>query len=332
MAAAPSPFASVRLADVPTGPITTNPIPGLRDIPRVLVEAAMEFVVPEDREWARAMPDLRANLRHAQAFATNFLNGAPPGEPLSREEIIGLHMYTMDSPFFRILNARLRSENRDLLRPYLIRAVLAIDADVAKGLIVVACSENRVERTGDRTGQIVWKRTDLNSPYAAVVAEDVVLVTENGGARVTRLEKGSGMTRSTFGEGTLKGPTGIAVAANGDIVVADWTTKQVHVFDGKGNLLRSLGQGRLQNPHGMSVDGRGRVYVADYNSCTVVVLDGVSDAVLATIAAGGNAFGVAVTDGGQIVASVMVGDKGWLGTKRRGMLSVIGSCSSETTV
>jgi hypothetical protein len=119
MAAAPSPFASVRLADVPTGPITTNPIPGLRDIPRVSVEAAMEFVVPEDREWARAMPDLRVNLRHAQAFATNFLNRAPPGEPLSREEIIGLHMYTMDSPFFRILNARLRSENRDLLKPYL---------------------------------------------------------------------------------------------------------------------------------------------------------------------------------------------------------------------
>ncbi len=79
----------------------------------------MEFVVPEDREWARAMPDLRANLRHAQAFATNFLNRAPPGEPLNREEIIGLHMYTMDSPFFRILNTRLRSENRDLLKPYL---------------------------------------------------------------------------------------------------------------------------------------------------------------------------------------------------------------------
>jgi hypothetical protein len=119
MAAAPSPFASVRLADVPTGPITRNPIPGLRAIPRVSVEAAMEFAVSEDREWADAMPDLRENLRHAQAFATNFLNRAPPGEPLNREEIIGLRMYTMDSPFFRILNTRLRSENRDLLRPYL---------------------------------------------------------------------------------------------------------------------------------------------------------------------------------------------------------------------
>jgi hypothetical protein len=212
-------------------------------------------------------------------------------------------------------------------------AVLAIDADVDKGLIVVACGENRVERTRDRTGQTVWKRTNLNSPYAAVVAGDVVLVTENGGARVTRLEMGSGMTCSTFGEGTLKRPTGIAVAANGEIVVADWSTKQVYVFDWEGRLLRSLGQGRLQNPHGVSVDGRGRVYVADYNSYAVVVLNGASGAVLATLNVKGNALGVAVTNGGQIVASVRVRRvKGWLGTKRRGMLSVIGSCSSETTL
>jgi hypothetical protein len=84
----------------------------------------MEFVVSEDQEWARAMPELRVAFEHASIFATNFLTrpppGAPPGgEPLNREEIIGLHMYTMDSPFSRILNARLRSENQDLLKPYL---------------------------------------------------------------------------------------------------------------------------------------------------------------------------------------------------------------------
>jgi YVTN family beta-propeller protein len=182
-------------------------------------------------------------------------------------------------------------------------AVLAIDGDVAGGLIVVSYNENRVERTG----RTAWKRTDMKRPYAAVVAGDVVLVTESGAARVARLDLGSGATRGTFGEGTLKSPFGIAVGAGGEIVVADCGTKQVHVFDGQGRPLRSLGQGRLQYPRGVCVDGRGRVYVADYYACAVVVLDGASGAVLATIAVGGYAWGVAVTLGGQMVASVRNG-------------------------
>jgi streptogramin lyase len=184
-------------------------------------------------------------------------------------------------------------------------AVLAIDGDVAKGLIIVAWYENRVERTG----RTAWKRADLKQPYAAVVAGDAVLVTESGAARVARLDIGSGATRGTFGEGTLKDPHGIAVAAGGEIVVADgyYGTKQVHVFDGQGRPLRSLGQGRLQSPCGMCVDVRGRVYVADNLAHAVVVLDGASGAVLATIAVDGHARGVAVTRRGQIVASVLCG-------------------------
>jgi DNA-binding beta-propeller fold protein YncE len=185
-------------------------------------------------------------------------------------------------------------------------AVLAIDGDVAGGLIVVSCSENRVERTG----RTVWKRSDMKQPWAAVVAGDAVLVTEYDAARVARLDMGSGATRGTFGEGTLKNPQGIAVGADGEIVVADRSTQQVHVFDGQGRPLRSLGQGRLQWPFGVCVDGRGRghVYVADYAARAVVVLDGASGAVLATIAVGGNAQGVAVTRRGQIVASMWKGE------------------------
>jgi hypothetical protein len=178
-------------------------------------------------------------------------------------------------------------------------AVLAIDGDVAGGLIVVAWYENRVERTG----RTAWKRTDMKQPWAAVVAGDAVLVTEYGAARVARLDMGSGATRGTFGEGTLKNPEGIALGAGGEIVVADYSTKQVHVFDGQGRPLRSLGQGRLQNPFGVCVDGRGRVYVADYNAGAVVVLDGASGAVLATIAVDHIVYGVAVTRRGQIVVS-----------------------------
>jgi DNA-binding beta-propeller fold protein YncE len=182
-------------------------------------------------------------------------------------------------------------------------AVLAIDGDVASGLIVVSCNENRVERTG----RTAWKRSDMKFPYAAVVAGDAVLVTEHGAARVARLEMDSGATRGTFGEGTLKNPVGIAVGAGGEIVVADYGTKQVHVFHGQGRLLRSLGQERLQYPWGVCVDGRGRVCVADFDARAVVVLDGASGAVLATIAVDGNSYGVVVTRRGQIVVSVWSG-------------------------
>jgi streptogramin lyase len=184
-------------------------------------------------------------------------------------------------------------------------AVLAIDGDVACGLIVVSYGESRVERTG----RTAWKRTDMKDPYAAVVAGDAVLVTEYGAGRVARLDMDSGATRGTFGEGTLKHPQGIVVGAGGEIVVADYSTKQVHVFDGQGRPLRSLGQGQLWGPWGVCVDGRGRVYVADWSARAVVVLDGASGAVLATIAVRGGLMmhgvrGVAVTRRGQIVASV----------------------------
>jgi DNA-binding beta-propeller fold protein YncE len=200
-------------------------------------------------------------------------------------------------------------------------AVLAIDSDVAGGLIVVSVNEKRVERTG----QTAWKRTDLKDPWAAVVAGDAVLVTENGAARVARLDMGSGVTRSTFGEGTLKYPYSIAVGAGGEIAVADPGTQLVHVFDGQGRPLRSLGQGWLRGPCGVCVDSRGRVYVADGIARVVVVLDGASGEVLARIAVGGNVHGVAVTDRGQIVASAIVEVKGWLKTKQRGMLFVTDS-------
>ena len=61
----------------------------------------------------------------------------------------------------------------------------------------------------------------------------MVLVTETDGGgrsgRVVRLALGSGATVGTVGDGILQWPMGIAVAATGEIVVADGGTKLVHV-------------------------------------------------------------------------------------------------------
>ncbi len=182
-------------------------------------------------------------------------------------------------------------------------AVLAIDGDLASGLIIVASSQKRVERTG----HIAWKRTDLIQPWAAVLVGDAVLVTENGESRVVRLDMATGATRDTFGGGTLKNPQGIAVAAGGEIVVADYGTKLVHVFDWQGQPLRNLGQKLLHYPCDVCTDSRGRVYVADSTARKIFMLDGASGALLDTINAGGPAVGVALTHRGQIVTSVLQG-------------------------
>jgi streptogramin lyase len=249
------------------------------------------------------VPDLAALLPSRKLAGAVFKN--PCNISLARDGSILVADYAVGAPAMQVWPDGTRPSQQLPAATANATAVLAIDGDVAGGLIVVACDEGRVERTG----RTAWKRTDMNRPWAAVVAGDALLVTEYGAARVARLDMGSGATRGTFGEGTLKNPRGIAVGAGGEIVVADSTTQQVHVFDGQGRPLRSLGKGRLHWPYGVCVDGSGRVYVADYNAGAVVVLDGASGAVLATIAVDGGALGVAVTRRGQIVASVHNGKR-----------------------
>jgi hypothetical protein len=247
------------------------------------------------------VPDLAALPPHRALAEAVFTN--PFFISLARDGSILVADWAVGAPAMRVWPDGTRTPQQLPPATTYASAVLAIDGDIASGLIVVAWDEGRVERTG----RTAWKRTDLKCPMAVVVAGDAVLVTELGAARVARLDMGSGATRGTFGEGTLKNPAGIAVGPGGEIVVADNPREGpelVHVFDGQGRPLRSLGQGQLRHPWGVCVDGCGRVYVADGGARAVVVLDGASGAVLATIAVKSRAYGVAVTHRGQIVASV----------------------------
>lgn len=176
------------------------------------------------------------------------------------------------------------------------------------GYLVVSFHEHRVERTGS----IAWKRTDLKNPWAAVVVDrgNTALVTDKGAGQVVRLALDSGQTIGVVGKGVLKGPRGIAVGPGGNVFVADYGTKLVHVFDHHGTALRTLGA-KIQatgltlglEPMGVSVDPRGRVYVAHAQGKTVVVLDGVSGAKLAAIDVVGGPRGVLVTAGGALVVT-----------------------------
>jgi DNA-binding beta-propeller fold protein YncE len=194
-------------------------------------------------------------------------------------------------------------------------AVLAIDGDVAKGLIVVSWAEGRVERTGSTA----WKRTDLRRPWAAAVAKDTVLVTESGAGRVAVLDLASGEAGKPFSGEGLYLPRGIAVSTAGHVYVSDASTASVHVFDDTGALLRVIGEGILRNPRGLCVAQTSRVYVADVGLKTVVLLDGETDALLSSIEVDGHPQGVCVDESGRLVVSVwngvpQVGSAGWLFT------------------
>ncbi len=39
--------------------------------------------------------------------------------PMSHDEIAVWHLYTQESPFYMILNARMRSEDRTMVKPFL---------------------------------------------------------------------------------------------------------------------------------------------------------------------------------------------------------------------
>jgi len=74
-------------------------------------------------------------------------------------------------------------------------------------------------------------------------------------------------------------PTGVAVAANGDVYVADgYGNSRVAKFDAEGNFLLTWGEpgdgpGQFSNPHAITIDAEGRVYVADRNNARVQIFD-----------------------------------------------------------
>jgi hypothetical protein len=71
-----------------------------------------------------------------------------------------------------------------------------------------------------------------------------------------------------IGKGQFDSPTGIAVDASGNVLVADTNNGRIEKFSPKGTFLSILvikgsGQGQLGAPNGIAVDGAGNIYVAD---------------------------------------------------------------------
>ena len=80
---------------------------------------------------------------------------------------------------------------------------------------------------------------------------------------------------------TIKGlnnPAGIAVCANGDIVVAEFTGNCITIFNKKGEMIRSIKRtklGEFKNPHGVAISNDGHILVTDDHRLQKLTTDGV---------------------------------------------------------
>jgi streptogramin lyase len=132
------------------------------------------------------------------------------------------------------------------------------------------------------------------SPHKLTVDRDgSVWLADNGAHVIYKLDQ-NGKVLMTLGQKGVAGPgtnqfdapTEVAVAANGNIYVADGHTgggtatgnARVVVFDKTGKFLRTwgkkgMGPGELDVPHTIALDSQGRVFVGDRQNNRIQVFD-----------------------------------------------------------
>lgn len=140
----------------------------------------------------------------------------------------------------------------------------------------------------DPSGEYVrsWGSGVIADSHGIFAARDGrVLVVDRDAHQVLAFDR-EGILLQSIGErhhprlqGPFNHPTGVAVAAGGDIFVADgYANASVHRFSREGELLVSWGApgrrpGEFMTPHAVSVDERNRVIVADRDNDRVQVFD-----------------------------------------------------------
>ena len=84
------------------------------------------------------------------------------------------------------------------------------------------------------------------------------------------------------GPDTFNGPTGVAIAPNGDIFVADGhgndTNARVVKFTKDGKFIKAWGRkgsgpGEFDTPHSIAMDSKGRIFIADRGNSRIQIFD-----------------------------------------------------------
>ncbi|TAK64770.1 MAG: hypothetical protein EPO22_05500 [Dehalococcoidia bacterium] len=161
-------------------------------------------------------------------------------------------------------------------------------ADVAIGehRWLLDTGNNRVlELAADGTvARTIVTEPPLSRPMALATDGENLYVADSGAARVVVFSADGGVVRA-FPVGGVRGdqlparPIGIAVAPDGDVLVADAANHRVLRYAADGQLLWSFGAGRraagtagLNTPGGLALDAAGNVHAVDILNGRVVKL------------------------------------------------------------
>jgi DNA-binding beta-propeller fold protein YncE len=114
----------------------------------------------------------------------------------------------------------------------------------------------KVHEATNYNGMVIYKVPDTAPPKLSTLPEAVSNMLEGG--------------RGT-GKGEFDSPTGIAVAPNGNVFVADTNNGRIEKFSPTGAFLdiigtKGSGQGQLGAPNGIAVDRAGNIYVTEVAS------------------------------------------------------------------
>jgi DNA-binding beta-propeller fold protein YncE len=148
----------------------------------------------------------------------------------------------------------------------------------------------------DTSGRLLksWGKGMFVSPHKLTIDRDGNLwMADNGGNQVFKLTQ-DGAVLMTLGKkgvagsgpGEFDAPTEVAVAANGDIFVADGHTgggtavgnARVVKFNKDGKFLKSwgrkgMGPGEFDVPHTLALDSKGRLFVGDRQNNRIQIFD-----------------------------------------------------------
>jgi len=104
-----------RLQDIQLN-ATNNPIFGINDTPDCTLKQAVSEAQQRDPDLQKI--DLSGSLFLAEMVAKQKV--VSPSNPyhLTVDELAVIHLYTQESPFYKVLNERLRSEKRQMLVPF----------------------------------------------------------------------------------------------------------------------------------------------------------------------------------------------------------------------
>ena len=150
---------------------------------------------------------------------------------------------------------------------------------------VLDTGHNRVIELGANGAikQALTARPALKEPMALATDGRDLYVADSLGARVVVLATDGGQLRAfpvgVPGDAMPARPIGIAVAANGDVLVSDAANQRVSRYDAAGRLVWSMGTGRrsagdagFNTPAGLALDAAGNVYAVDILNGRVVKL------------------------------------------------------------